>query len=487
MAERQWRGEWWVAGEQEHSCPGTLYYSEDGRLRLELIGGFDITIREPLPEGNGYSIKYETREVPIIHGLCSNEEFTLLDNNATHTSGFGIFRGSIAKQDWTSIRALRGVHVQDLSEPIFIRAHLQLERLLHWSARSTFELERILEEGKSVRDGKVGTRPVEPVVADCGDVKVSLRLRSTLFDYKHRVIDNSRNLEAREWATLTISPSTPVSCKEFDEIEKDLQDLLTLSSYAPCGALERSIVFETSDTHPGSDRHPNEVEVMGRQIYRSQTGMKNPRPHEFIFSLADMEFTELIPRWLSLKSKARLGCNILFGLRYIEKGYVGTRLLGVATAAENIHRSLRSTSTPLAKAEYRRLKRKLMAAITDEPEELQEFVKMGLRNNPSYNDRMLELASIPNTEAVDILLGDREGWARMLKNARNNLAHANERSSQDSDPSPAYLLLEVTYALLCLVLMAELGISAEAQRKAVQGQRIGGVSRQFRAHLGTTE
>ncbi|MFF5477181.1 hypothetical protein ACFY5C_07545 [Streptomyces sp. NPDC012935] len=206
MAERQWRGEWWVAGEQEYSCPGTLHYAEDGRLRLELIGGFDITIREPLPEGNGYSIKYETREVSIIHGLCSNEEFTLLDNNATHTSGFGMFRGSIAKQDWTSIRALRGVHVQDLSEPIFNRAHLQLERLLHWSARSTFELERILEEGKSMRDGKVGTRPVEPVVADCGDVKVSLRLQSTLFDYKHRVIDNSRNLESREWATLTISP-----------------------------------------------------------------------------------------------------------------------------------------------------------------------------------------------------------------------------------------------------------------------------------------
>ncbi|MFF5477180.1 HEPN domain-containing protein [Streptomyces sp. NPDC012935] len=200
-----------------------------------------------------------------------------------------------------------------------------------------------------------------------------------------------------------------------------------------------------------------------------------------------MEFTELIPRWLSLKSKARLGCNILFGLRYIEKGYVGTRLLGVATAAENIHRSLRSTSTPLAKAEYRHLKRKIMSAITDEPEELQEFVKMGLRNNPSYNDRMLELASIPNTEAVDTLLGDREGWAKMLKNARNDLAHANERSSQDSDPSPAYLLLEVTYALLCLVLMAELGISEEAQRKAVQDQRIDGVSRRFKAQLGVTE
>ncbi|MEV6567826.1 HEPN domain-containing protein [Streptomyces kronopolitis] len=486
MTERQWRGEWWIPGESEKSCSGTLHYAENGRLRLELIDGFDITIREPLPDGNGYSIKCETREVPIIHGTCNNEKFTLLDNNATHTSGPGIFEGSIAKQDWTSSRSLRGVHLKDLSEQIFIRAHLQLERLLHWSSRSTFKLERTTEEGKSPRDLKVSTQAVEPLIAIHNGVTISLRLRSTPFGYKHGTISNRRTLEAREWATLTINSSTAVAFNEFDEIEKDLQDLLTLSAYEPCGVLKRSIVFETSEAHPGSERHANEVDVMGRQVYRTEAASAGPHSRDLIFSLADMEFSDLIPRWIDLKSKARMGCNILFGLRYIERGYVGTRLLGVATAAESIHRSLRSASTPLTGAEYERIKQNLMSAVVGEPQEIQDFVKKGLRNNPTYNERLLELASIPSSDAVDTLLGDKDEWAKKLKNARNNLAHANERS-QESDPSPAYLLLEVTYALICLVLMTELGVSSEAQKRAVQNERISGVSRQFKSTLNVGE
>ncbi|MEW2316957.1 HEPN domain-containing protein [Streptomyces bauhiniae] len=481
MAEREWRGEWWIPGELEHSRPGVLYCAEDGRLRLELVGGFDISIREPLADGVGWSIAWgKTREVPIIHGQCENDRFTLVDNNATNTRGFG-FRSSISRQDWSSGRCLKGVHLKDLNESLFIRAHLCLERLLHWTCKTSFELERILEEGKPVRDGRVGSKAVSPLLATHGDTSVTLKLRSTLFDFEHDVVANGRTLQAKEWAVLTVDSNAPVNYKAFDEVEKDLQDLLTLCAYAPCGALYRSVVFETSEDHPGHSRHANEVEVFGRQIYRTPKGMRDPRPHDFIFTLTDMDFSELVPKWLTLKEKARFGCNILFGLRYIEKGYVGTRLLGVATAAENIHRSLRSASTPIGKAEYRRLKKKLLAAVSDESQELRDFVNMGLRNNPTYSERMLELASIPDSDAVDILLGDRAAWAKLLKSARNDLAHANERSAQDSDPTPAYLLLEVTYALLCLVLMAELGISSAGQKNAVQQERIAGISRQFKA------
>src|SRR5690606_9671771 len=143
--------------------------------------------------------------------------------------------------------------------------------------------------------------------------------------------------------------------------------------------------------------------------------------------------------------------------------------------------------TPLPKAQYKALKRKLLAALEDEPEEIRDFVNKGLRNHPTYLNRMLDLASIPDAQAADRVLHDRTRWATMLKNARNDLAHANERSDEDDDPTPALWLLEVTYALLCLVLMAKLGLDAAVQRAAVDHPRIAWAAMQYRKLLAASD
>lgn len=366
---------------------------------------------------------------------------------------------------------------------MFTHGYLQLERLLHWSNRSTFDLAHVREAGKTTGKHKIGTHEEPEAVAIFNDTRISLRVRGTDFAIKGGPVSNRKSLESSEWAVLKFESSGPVSYRAFDTVAKDLQDLLSLSSYAPCGWRSRSLMYETSDTHPGSHHFPNEVELMGRQVYRTKLLDNEDSRHIFLFTLSEIDFPDLIPRWLALKDRARMGCEILFGLRYIETGYVGTRLLGVASAAESIHSSLRAASTPLPRSEYRALKRKLLAAISDESDTIKDFVKNGLRNNPTYNDRMLELASIPDSETVDQLLSDRSRWAAMLKQSRNDLAHANERSIKDDEVTPAFWLLEVTYALLCLVLMAELGVSAEVQRGVLDHPRVHWASFQLRKFL----
>lgn len=454
-------------------------------MRLELIGGFNTEVRTPRPDGNGYSVSIESREIPIIHGVSGNERFTLLGNIDTHTSGLGFFDGEIVEQDWSANRALRGIHLQSLGEQVFTHGYLQLEGLLQWSNTSALDLTHVMEPGKVGGERRASTHEELERTAVFGDMKIGLRVRRSDFSLKNRPVSNRRFLESVEWATLKFELPAPVAYDAFDRVAKDLQDLLSLSAYAPCGALSRSLMYETSETHPGSRRGENEVEVMGRQIYRTTTGEdKSESSHRlFVFTLAEMDFPDIVPKWLDLKDRVRTGCEILFGLRYIGIGYVGTRLLGVASAAESVHTGLCSASTPMPKIEYRKLKRKLLDALEDEPDEIKEFVKNGLRNNPTYNDRVLELASIPDAEAVDRLLTDRSRWASMLKNARNDLAHANERSSRDPEATPAFWLLEVTYALLCLVLMSELGIGAEAQRSVLGRPRVNWASFQFKKFL----
>src|SRR5689334_5532390 len=45
--ETCWKGKWWVPGAPGDAKPGTLHYRDDGQLKLELIGGFDILTPVP--------------------------------------------------------------------------------------------------------------------------------------------------------------------------------------------------------------------------------------------------------------------------------------------------------------------------------------------------------------------------------------------------------------------------------------------------------
>jgi hypothetical protein len=483
MAQESWRGTWWEAANPDTTRPGVLYRDEADRFRLELIGGFDIEIREPLPSGNGYAVKMDSRKLDMIHGTAEGTFFTLMGLQHAHTSG-GFTARNITKQDWTAQRVLKGIHLSSPDEQVFTRLHLQFDYLLHWTHRSTYEITMRTEQGKPP-DTQVA-RHLEPTLhATYQGVEIGLRVRSHDFNIERRPVANRTTIQTTEWATLDFDPPQPISHDALNTFSKDLQDLLTLCAYAPAASQGQSLIHPPTPEHPGHPEFDNEVDVMGPQIYRSPDSGRDKSLHHYLFTLADIEFAELIPRWLALKQNARMGSNILFGLRYISSGYVGARLLGVASAAENIHRSLRSGTTPLPDTHYKELKKKIRAALKGEPVAARQFVHHRLHNTPTYLDRLLDLAQIPDQAVVDELLTDRTRWATLLKDSRNDLAHANERSVANDDTSVAFWLLEITYALLHLVLMAELGLDADTQRRALDHPQVNWAHHEFRRVLAT--
>ncbi len=478
MAEPQyWRGSWSIAVEPETVRQGVLHRDEEDRFRLELVGGFDIEVREPLPDGRGWAVKSESRTVEMIHGTAEGHLFTVLVPQAIHTTGF---IENITAQSWSSNRVLKGIHLARLDEPVFTRAHLQLNYLLQWSNRTTLSLIIPMQDGKQGGELEVHRQPEIVMTAQHEQMQCGLRIRSHEFNVERRPAAGTTTIQTTEWAVLDIDPPSALPYDAFDTINRDLQDLLTFCAYVPAASQDQSLMYNASAAHLGHTEFPNEVKVMGRQIYCGTPPVPETPFHNYLFTLDALDFSELIPRWLGLKEKARLGCNILFGLRYISEGYVGNRLLGIATAAESIHRALRPTKTPLTPQQFKTLKQKLRDAIMDDPDDnVRAFVNNGLHNNPTYRERLLDLADIPQSAVVDKLLTDRERWAMMLKRSRNDLAHANERSTANADTSAAFWLLEITYALLHLVLMAELGLDGEAQRRALEHPKISWARTQF--------
>jgi hypothetical protein len=87
MADREWRGQWWLPDKPDDVMPGILTQDENGDVLLKLIGGFSNTVLIPVRETVS-AISYEPEFVdkfPIVLGNSAGEPFTLLQCNPIYT------------------------------------------------------------------------------------------------------------------------------------------------------------------------------------------------------------------------------------------------------------------------------------------------------------------------------------------------------------------------------------------------------------------
>jgi ApeA-like protein/HEPN superfamily Apea-like protein len=436
MGETRWRGNWWRPDKSDDRQPGMLLHADDGSLRLELIGGFGYT--EWRRTEYGMTGSPGDPRFPILLGQCGNEPFTLLDSIASNTRTVSLFPDDVSEQTLTVMRGLRGIHLAGADEPIFDAAHLELEYLLGWVGQTTMHGERVLEKGRWTGEQTVRTKPIEDLAATYGDVIFTLSMPFTNFRFDLEPQTGRRVTSGREWAELELAFAKPVSLDEFNRLTTALADLMTLCAHAPAGALKRTFRYTASDAHPVA-ADTGTAALMSQQVHQPGRSTRGPALVEYLFTLKDVAFDVVVPVWMELYERAEAALHPLFGLKYSSQGYVQHRLLSAASAAEALHRSLHARRSKL-----------------------------------SYRNRLLRLAAIPDAEAVQTLVPDIEQWAGQLVRARNVVAHADGVPTDHAElvrwAGLCHALAGVTYALISIVLLAELGLPAEVQRRAATNQ-----------------
>jgi hypothetical protein len=429
-ADRQWRWHWWLPGREEESVPGTLVQrANDGDIALLLIGGFNVEVLTPLSEHHA-AVSFQ-HAWPMIHGACAGERFTLLQCLARHTSG-GLW-GNVSEQDVSALRVLRGIHLTDPDEAVFDSATLAVEYLLGWTRKTTLNATVELNEWKWTGHQTVTTTPADDLTACHDGLDYILSVVFNQFRVDDRPRTNERSIASREWAELRIASPEPVGFTALDSTTKAVTDLMTLVAHAPAGVIRETLWFTPSDAHPsGNPRRTSvDVEVLGQPIHRPRPGDNESDQMDYLFTLDDTAFSKVLPKWLNFHQQTWLACGMLFGLSYIPGGYTQARLLTAASAAESLHRSLHPQPK---KVDFRR--------------------------------RLELLAAEPDGEAVNALIGDVPGWAKYVTEQRNGVAHG-DRDRLDAIAGRLVLdATEVTKALLGLVMLKRMDLSAEVQRRA---------------------
>ncbi len=464
-SETLWRGRWWLPEAPEDEQYGTLICSETGALRLELVGGFDDTIKTPLEGGQGASIS-PGDGFPMILGQCGNEYFTLLDCSTISLGGMLFL--NLSNHILNVSRALRGVALDYPDEPVFSGIELEIDYLLFWSCLTTMSAELKLDEQQRWSGWQdAHTAPVDALTAEWRNLSITVDLAYSAFKYKTDNA-NARSLSASEKAQVMIRASRPTSYSGFDRHAKCFQDLLTFSLNYPCA--QRSVELVLSEHVAARSAATRNVQVLGKRVYSTDQSPHNDLGvgHKFFFRLNQVAtFGELIPAWYDLYDRCFLACNMLFGLKYLSQGFISTRVLTVASALESMHRSLGDHKS-MPDDEFDALMQQVMAGV--EGAERRQWVKSRLHNQLSYGQRAREIARTPNAEAVQLLLTDSAKWSLILRECRNGLAHASEQNGL-SNGELLFRLLRVTSTLLSLTLMEHLGISAVVELEAVEANQ----------------
>lgn len=308
--------------------------------------------------------------------------------------------------------ALIGTHVASADEAIFREVAVSLSNLTDWTTRGPVEPPLPEQIANPQRPGE----------------KVSLRRA-------HREVQ------------LVIESDEPRHWADFDTTAQAFQDLLTLAGNADC-RIESLVLTTTGGTLV--------------QVWMSTDPVIERRWHPvFVLSTVPDRF---VSDWLTLREQLGMSGSVLFSLDYGGRGYFQNKLFSAASAAEGFHRILCPDSTGISDREHKDLK-SLIKTLPDGPTRKWALDAIR-RNQPGFTERMRELASIPDGEAVAAVLRDQDKWVTWVANARNSIGHSvwdgMERIPREIRPALTY----VTKTLLHLVMLEKLGLSAAQQRSA---------------------
>lgn len=478
---REWTGQWWFPDDTDDRVPGVLTYEPDDGLTLRLIGGWEFQ-RLMRPEGGSAVIRGDSEVWPIIHGIGDGKPITLVDclplgrqSIITTAAGFS------GRPDTQSVRAngaLVGGHLGAIEHPVFVRGVVTVENLTAWSQRGGIEIHWPRDEdGKRLfSGGDVHMERIDPLVADLGSLTVRLH---TLATFPH--IQESRGGRVgrvTERTSVEFVSDEPRSLHDMLDLLSGVSDLVSLSSLSACSDITVRL-FLPADAEAAAGGSPGtEILFYEERVLTPDFDAKAANYRDFILTLSDVEFADLMPRWIDVREQFAAARAMILGLHYVTEGYLETRVVTAVAAAEAMHRAL-DLDAPLPKAEFRRLRKAMLEAV---PTDRHEWAIARLpRNEPTLRERLRDLAVRPGAFMAE-MVPNPESWARAAVNARNRLAHLGISDQHTTDELGA--VVDVTAAVVALNLLAQLGVPEDTMRRAVRSHpELSSAARLARIHF----
>ncbi|HMG76672.1 MAG TPA: HEPN domain-containing protein [Pyrinomonadaceae bacterium] len=346
MQAIEYSGIWWLPTNPQTKVAGTLTFSNEDGIALELIGAL------------GDLGTFNSRQpYPLILGLAGDGKKVTLSNCVF--AGVTVGMPGFARESYMASFCLVGAHFNELDEVRFSRCEVSFSHLPDWVRTSGFAVKQYWDEHKVE---VIYSLPPD-VEAETSKGLISL---SFICNTSGDGIEEM-NLHQSVWMEVKADKEYAFHDLIYQFI-RPLQNLLSLATTKPNSILELNVfskrVFcEKED----GERVETPIQLCFQQKYFEPRLSKLLIPDYMLFTLHDIanNFQAVMERWFSISNELDSVCNLFFGIQYTPTLNLENKFLNTVQAVESYHRR-RMKNEVLPKAEHERLKSAVLNKVDAE-------------------------------------------------------------------------------------------------------------------------
>lgn len=454
----RWSGEWWLPGEEDDRQAGTLTYTPEEGLILELIGGWEFrSLVEVMP---GISMhQRSTKDWPVVYGLSKGERFTLrgvqlVDVTAPTSDKPSemVFRVEVA---------LVGEYVAEPAAEHITRVRFEVENL-----SQLIGVSGITSNWNVTANGQAPDGSGSVVMESIPPVEIPMVL-GTVRLVRWYNLPGAKATKAGFVGTLAeavcadIVLDEPVTLDRAFELADVLRQLASLASLEDCAVIsmqaEMPLVERDWPTGHPEATQPAILDVLFRPTRPPHPDDQAARSHDFVLVSSQVSPETFIPAWFDLYEAQSSALGLLVDVLTGASHSISARVLGAVSAAEAFHAGTKP-EPPLPQEEFDEL---LSFVLANVPEEHGKWVENRFpTNRHSLRQRLRDLAEGIDTDIRAALHLDVREWLQGATAARNKVAHTGNTGRTDLEILDA--VTEVTAVVVLIHVLFALGVSKPA-------------------------
>ncbi|NEO54400.1 MAG: hypothetical protein F6K54_15695 [Okeania sp. SIO3B5] len=449
MENIEYSGYWWLPFKEDKKMPGTLTFTNDEGIKLQLMGSF-----LQLKVGSFTGELESTLDFSIILGFADGEIITLCDCT-TFSSEVCYSKFALIGRYFTNTKT---------DEILFHKAEVQYSYLSDWA-----DLPRIREEPKLPYQDKeeelrfIYTRP-ETIEGTTKDGKFSLDYR-----YSNK---SCVNIDFKQFASFIIQPNQELSFKDFDsKFIHPLNNFITFATDRTNYITELTLYSRHGDLLHRVNSRDILDEMPIKAIY--QTRYPERKKTDKLFIKLDMllslsyikiksDFSSVLNKWFDSWERLASIFNLFFSIRYKPDMYLENQFLNLVYAAESYHRRRTETdkkNLPDDESEKKRLD--TVISSLDSLDSLSDEYKKWAEDKLQPKGLKLKKRLIYLTELIPEItsqLIDKKWFCEKITETRNDLVHENKKLAKLEELSE---LIELLSFILQACFLMELGFDSK--------------------------
>lgn len=447
MDKFQHKGLWWLPNKKQKKVGGTLSFSNDTGLQLQLVGGFN--------EDEFFNDNPAEWQHPII--LRTTESGTLVTLYECRQSESTLAFSGYIGFTYSAELAFLGDHFEESSKLKFSEVNVQYSHLPDWLQISGFFFHRDLE------NHRIGITYQIPE-----DIKVTIP--EAHISIYFGLSTNSDGLESYSFRQSSGLNFKLTEAADFNTIYLrwvyPFQNFLGLGTLIPNYTTSLKLIAE-SDHNSQS-----EVNVFFKQRPYISRSEQRVLQHHMLFTLRDIvdQLEEVFEAWVNISKDIKSIINLFFGIQYNPRMYLEQKFLYIIQAVESYHRN-RMNNQVLPEDMH---KARVASILANTPAEHRPWLqeRLNYSNEPSLRNRLKELLQA-SSDIVSPLIKDEKLFINNVVNTRNYLTHFDSslKTKVATGPKLSYLSQSLSY-LLQSCLLKEIGLPFEKQKELFNRNQV---------------